>query len=747
MVERIATGCYRGRWAVLGGWIAFLVVISIVGGVAGGELRNNFDLPGAESQDAADLLKAGGFQGQSGESGQIVFAADAGLEDADVQTAAEDFLDEVRAEMPDDVVIVSPYDDDPRAQGLIGERTGTVGYAEVEFGDRDLDGATALAQDITAVRDEFDVPEGMRIELGGFLFVEQPEFSSESVGFLAAIVILLIAFGSVLAMGLPLVTALFGIGIGMAIVQLFAHVFDIPDFAPSGVAMISIGVGIDYALLIVTRYREELRAGRDPEAAVVRSLSTAGRSVLFAGTTVVLAMLSLLVFPTAVTQSLAVAISAGVLIVMLASLTLLPALLGFTGHNIDKLSIHRKGHTPRAGEASLWYRWSRVVQRRPWPIAIVGLAVLVLLAVPLFGMRLGFADTGNRPETDTTRQAYDLIADEFGDGYNGLLILALDLPGDDDEDTAVVERLRAGLDEAQGVDRVIPTEAPGAPLVILNDDGSVGFLQVVPTTSPQDERTDNLVNDLRDRVVPAAVEGSDADVLVGGFPAGTVDFAEFQATRLPIFIGVVLLLSFVLLMAVFRSLLVPLKAVIMNLLSIGAAYGVIVAVFQWGWLGGAFGLGREGPIESWAPMMLFAIVFGLSMDYEVFLLSRIKEEYNRSGDNATAVADGLARTARLITAAAAIMFCVFGAFVLNADRSLQLFGMGLAVAVLVDATVVRLLLVPATMELLGDRNWWIPAWLDRILPHIDVEGPEPGEPSEPDVQPTEPTEPTTVPGS
>jgi RND superfamily putative drug exporter len=721
MIERIARACYRHRRPVVVGWVVLLVAFVAVGNAAGGELRNNFDLPGSEAQDASDLLESGGFGGQAGETGQIVVAADAGLDDPAVRHTFEGLIDRIDAEVPE-VRVVSPYSGDPQAQIA---PDGRVGFAEVQFGDVELDEATALAGDVTAVRDDVDVPPGVEVELGGELFIEESEFSSEGIGFAAAIVILLVAFGSVLAMGLPLLTALFGIVCGVMIVNLTAHVIDIPDFAPPAVAMVGIGVGIDYALLIVTRYREELGAGRDPEGAVVRALSTAGRAVLFAGTTVVIAMLSLLVFPTAVTQSLAIVISAGVLMVMLASLTLLPALLGFAGRAIDRLSIHRKTHVARTGEASLWYRWSRVVQRRPWPAAIVGLVALLVLAAPTLSMRLGFGDTGNRPTSDTTRRAYDLLSDGFGAGSNGPLVLGVGLPGDAADDQAVLDDLAARLDDDPGVAFAVPPQ--------VNDAGEVAFVLLFPTTSPQAEATGDLVHRLRDDVAPAVTAGTGAEVLVGGAPAAAVDFADFQARYLPVFIGAVLVLSFLLLMAVFRSLLVPLKAVIMNLLSIGAAYGVVVAVFQWGWLTDALGLGEAGPIEAWAPMMLFAIVFGLSMDYEVFLLSRIKEEYSHSGDNATAVADGLARTARLITAAAAIMICVFAGFMLSADRALQLFGMGLAVAVLVDATLVRLVLVPATMELLGDRNWWMPRWLDRIVPRIDVESADPD--PEPATQP------------
>ncbi|HEX6425184.1 MAG TPA: MMPL family transporter, partial [Acidimicrobiales bacterium] len=463
---------------------------------------------------------------------------------------------------------------------------------------------------------------------------------------------------------------------------------------------------------------ESLHAGMTPEEAVVRSIDTAGRAVLFAGTTVVIAVLGLFVVGLAMVRGLAVGVSIGVLMTMLASLTLLPAVLGFVGTNIDRLGLpHRRRHEG-ADDRSIWYRWSRVIQRRPWPALVISAAVLVVLAVPVFSIRLGFGDAGNRPTSDTTRRAYDLIAEGFGPGANGPLLVVAEAR-DGDVDLPALERVSAAANDTPGV----AFAAPPAP----NDAGDAAIIPVEPLTSPQDEATEDLVHTLRDDVIPEAVGGSATTVVVGGSTASVVDFAEFTADRLPWFIGAVLVVSFGLLMVVFRSLLVPLKAVIMNLLSVGAAYGIIVAVFQWGWGRSLVGVGKEGPIDAWVPMMLFAVIFGLSMDYEVFLLSRIREEYDRTRDNATAVANGLAATARVITAAAAIMFCVFGAFVLGADRSLKLFGLGLALAVLLDATVVRLVLVPSTMELLGDRNWWLPRWLDRLLPVVHVEAAPDGE--------------------
>jgi RND superfamily putative drug exporter len=497
-----------------------------------------------------------------------------------------------------------------------------------------------------------------------------------------------------------------------------------PSFTLQLVLMLGIGVGIDYALFIVTRYRESLAEGRTPADAIELAIDTAGRAVLFAGTTVIISVLGLLVVGLDVNRALGIAAASGVAATMLASVTLLPAVLGFVGTTIDRLGLphrRRSGAATAGAGGGFWGRWSRTLQRRPLVPAVVGFVLLAALALPTFAMRLGFGDASNRPESDTTRQAYDLLAEGFGPGANGPLILAASVP--DAASAAAFDDLLAGLPEVGNV--------AGATPAIPGESGDVALAQVFPGSGPQDEATTELVHRLRDDVVPAAAGDTALEVHVGGAQAAVVDFADFTGSRLPVFMAVVLGLSFLLLLVVFRSVLVPLKAVVMNLLSIGAAYGVIVMVFQWGWGASLIGAGEPGPVEAWAPMMLFAVVFGLSMDYEVFLLSRIREDYDRTHDNATAVAHGLAGTARVITAAAAIMVVVFGGFVLSADRALQLFGLGLAVAVFLDATVVRLVLVPATMELLGDRNWWIPRWLDRILPTVQVEGAPPPQASAP----------------
>jgi RND superfamily putative drug exporter len=707
MLQRLARTCYRRRRWVLVAWIVLLVAAFALSNAVDGAFKTEFKLPGTESQAAYDLLGKSSFRNRQVQA-QVVFAANQGIDDPEVQQAMEGLFTEIEQKIPG-VDVQSPYDN-PSQVSQKGRFANKIAYAQLDFSDRSGEEFTKNGDEIKALAEKIDVP-GLEVDFGGNIFAKNElGGTSEAIGLLAAVIILLLAFGSVLAMGLPIGTALFGIGTGVAIVLSVRALVDMPDFTTAAVAMIGLGVGIDYALFIVTRYRENLGVGLDPERSVVHAIDTAGRAVLFAGTTVVISVLGLLLMKTSIMRGSAIGIAIGVLTTMVASVTLLPALLGFVGRNIDKFSIPHRKHDPN--KESGWKRWSHVIQRRPWPAAIGGLAVLLILAIPLLSMRLGFTDAGNRPESDTTRQAYDLVSDGFGAGFNGPLVLAAETPNGA-SDLAVLQQLSTKLNDTPGVAFATPP--------VANPEGTVAVLQAFPTTDPQAEATADLVSRLRGTVIPSVV-GNQLDVKVGGLTAAADDFAEYTAERLPIFMGAVLLLSFLLLMVVFRSLLVPLKAVLMNLLSIGAAYGVIVAVFQWGWGASLIGVGREAPVEAWAPVFIFAVVFGLSMDYEVFLLSRIREEYDRTGDNASAVADGLALTARVITAAALIMFFVFGSFVLGPEVALKLMGLGLAVAVLIDATVVRMVLVPATMELLGDWNWWLPKWLDRILPRVHVEG-------------------------
>ncbi len=513
---------------------------------------------------------------------------------------------------------------------------------------------------------------------------------AKGIGILAAIIILLVAFGSLIAMGLPIVTALFGIGVGVAVVSLLSRWLIVPSFGTELAAMIGIGVGIDYALFIVTRYRQGLAEGRDPRAAVIRALDTSGRAVLFAGCTVVISLLGMLLLGQPFVYGLAFGAIAGVLLVMSASLTLLPALLGFTGTKIDRLAIPflHQDADPGHNRHSFWYRWSRVIQRHPWPAALGSLAILLVLALPVFSLQMLFSDAGNDSTALTTRHAYDLLAEGFGPGTNGPLVIAVGKSPDAVSSTGPggeVQAITSGADKVVAALRTTPGIAVVAPPQV-SQSGNAAVIIVVPKTSPQSGKTEALVHHLRGQVIPTATAGTNVQALVGGFTAAGIDSAANFSHRLIWVIGAVVLFSFLLLMAVFRSIAVPIKAAIMNLLSIGAAYGVTVAVFQWGWLGGPLHIGQTGPIDPWIPLMLFTILFGLSMDYEVFLLSRIREEWLRTGDNGTAVADGLAQTARVITAAAAIMFCVFGSFVIGDLRVLKVFGLGLAVAVLIDAT-------------------------------------------------------------
>jgi RND superfamily putative drug exporter len=711
----------------------------------GSNFSTEFSLPASESNDVRILLEANAPD-RAGFTGQIVFTAEQGVNDPAVITAMTNIFEAVSR--LDGVSVASPYDQPSQINP-----TATTAFAQLDISDRSQESVQAVARQIRVLGEQSKV-EGLTIEYGGYIFevFELPQ--SEAFGLFAAIIILVLAFGSVLAMGLPVGTALAGLVLGTSLVTIISNIFAMPDFTTSLVAMIGIGVGIDYALFIVTRYREGLQAGLIVEDAIVDAVDTSGRAVIFAGITVIISLLGLFLMGIAFARGLAVGAAIGVLFMMLASLTLLPALLAMAKHRINITSraalialgvfvlfsivaiiskslplfmigtsiavaitamslIVKPLRTPlpqrviKPKTLTFWYRWSRFIQHRPWPSALGATALLLLLAMPLTSIRLGFGDSGNLPTSTTVRRAYDLIAESFGPGFSGPLYITVQ--GEVAQSPTALQDFVAVIAATDGV--------AFAQSVPASQDGSLALVVAYPTTSPQDEATSTLIQHLRNDVIPP----TGIEAKVGGFTAGGVDFARVIGQRMPLLFTGVLLLSFMLLMTVFRSVLVAIKAVIMNLLSIGAAYGVTVAIFQWGWGISLIGVGKAGPIESWAPMMLFAIVFGLSMDYEVFLLSRVKEEYDRTGNNADAVADGLAATARVITAAALIMVCVFSAFVLGYDRQLKLFGLGLATAVFIDATIVRMVLVPATMELLGDRNWWIPAWLNRVLPRVHLE--------------------------
>jgi RND superfamily putative drug exporter len=697
---RLARWCYRRRRTVVVLWIVAFVILNVVGASLGDDYSDNFSGGHSDSISAFHLLEDK-FPSRAGDTADIVFRSEAGVGDPAVRQAIEAMLaEDAPGKVPHVVALDSPYTSGGRTS-----QDGTIAYATATFDKQAGDLPTKAAQPLIDHAKAVHV-KGLTVELSGPVVsraVQEPPGGEEGIGLVAAIIILFIAFGSLLAMSLPIVAAVAGVGIGSVFVILLSHVMTVPSFAPYIALMIGLGVGIDYALFIVVRYRSGLHEGLDPEDATILSLTTAGRAVIFAGCTVIISLLGMFIMGINFIYGLSLGAVAAVLMTMLAAITLVPAILGFAGTKLAGKEKARRHH-----RETLAYRWSRQVQKHPVAMALASLTVLVVIALPIFSIRLGAADQGNDPTDLTTRRAYDLLADGFGPGFNGPILLASDLTGTTNR--SQVDQLAQQARQDPDVVSVSPT--------IVNEDGTAALVTVIPAGAPQDRSTEQLVHRLRHEIKSAGLSTH-----VGSVTAIAIDSADSVGARLPWMVAAVILLSFLLLLGVFRSVLVAVKAGIMNLLSIGAAYGVIVAIFQWGWLKDVVGIGRPGPIEFWVPMMLFTILFGLSMDYEVFLLSRVREEYLQSGDNATAVADGLATTARVITAAAAIMCAVFLSFVLGDQRVLKLMGLGLATAVFIDATIVRMVLVPSTMELLGRANWWIPKWIDRLVPNISVEAP------------------------
>jgi putative drug exporter of the RND superfamily len=701
------------RLYVVLGWIVLLVAVNAVAQSAGTSYSNNFTLPGSDSQRAADLLKSS-FPAQAGDRDTIVFRVASGtVMDPAVRTRMSRTFAEV-ARLPHVAGVVSPYS--PAKAGQAISKDGQIAFATVLFDEKANELPASAAKRVVAVATAARQP-GLEVELGGQAIeaTQQQGFGlSTAVGLFAAIVVLLITFGSVVAMGLPILTALFGLGTGLGLIALFTHVVDTPNFSSELAAMIGLGVGIDYSLFILTRFREAY-AGPGPTAgqvreSVVQAMDTAGRAVLFAGATVVIALLGMMVLGVSFLYGVAISASIGVLLVMLGSLTLLPALLAFVGARLVRPGrrARRRGETVRATGGGTWLRWSQFVQARPRTIAVVSTLVMLAIAAPALALRLGSSDASNDPRSFTAHNAYELLAEGFGKGYNGPLQVVTQHAS-----PTALAQLHTALAAASGVVSVAPPR--------LNPSGQVATISVYPHSAPQDYATSQLVSHLRADVIPPLAAQYGMHVYVGGVTAGSVDFATTLGHKLPLFIGVVVLLSALLLMVVFRSLVIPLQAAFMNLLSIGASLGVIVVVFQWDWLDGVAEISK-GPIESFIPVMLFAIVFGLSMDYEVFLISRIHEQWARGADAKRAVGEGLALTGRVVTAAAAIMICVFLSFMLGENRVIKEFGLSLASAVFLDAIVIRCLLLPAVLTLLGERTWQIPAWLDRALPHLNIEG-------------------------
>ena len=764
MYKSLGKWCFGHPWRVLSAWLVTAVVLGVIAGGLGPSFGAQISSPDSESGRAGDIL--GEHFGSVGSrvSGTIVLEAAGtagGVEDPQVRAAMTQLLAEVDAIA--DVSVGSPYEAGGAHRiATSGTAAGRIAYADIETApDFNVDESVALSTDIDHLIDSSGLRElpGVQVHIGGAWLSEQEPPETEAIGLAFAIFVLIAAVGSVVAMGVTVGTALLGVGIGAMGIVIISNVMTVPDFASTIGVMIGIGVGIDYALFIINRFREWVRHGLDLPDAVGAALDSAGRSVVFAGATVVLSLLGLLLVGLPFVSGLGISAAVTVAIVMAGSITLLPAVLGLVGGRLGTIRVRGiaasalvalallgfglgiapllagipaavavliassfgkernrlrrvvQQRPPKALRETAWYRLSRLVQARPWAGALGGCALLLLLAAPVLSLRLGFSDEGNFPPDSGTRQAYDLLAEGFGPGANGPLLIVAETPQPHDLATL------AGVADAVRVTDGVAMASPPMP----SPDGGAALIRVQPTTGPQDSATEDLVEHLRNEVIPDALAETSVSANLGGNVAFGIDFSDYLAQRMLIFFAAVLGASFLLLMAVFRSLVVPLKAVVMNMLSIGAAYGVVVAIFQWGWLGSLFGI-EGAPIEPFIPMMLFAILFGLSMDYEVFLLSRMKEEYERTGDPVNSVADGLAATARVITAAAAIMVVVFGSFVLEDNRVIKLFGFGLAAAIAFDATVVRMLIVPSTMELLGTRNWWLPAWLDRIIPNLRVEG-------------------------
>jgi RND superfamily putative drug exporter len=732
-LDGLGRSAVRHRWWFIGAWIVAAVAAVAISAGLGGKTIDTFTIPGAQSQEALDLLTER-FPEQSGSSATVVFDASGGVDDAPAQPPIQESVAAL-GRIEGVTSVTDPYG--PLSALIVssqGSTAGQIAMVTVQFADQVQD----LPADVFRQLQDAVAPAtqaGVRVEFGGAVtdYADRPPDSdADLVGLLAAVVILLFAFGSVIAMGLPIATAVFGLVVGIVLIDIVAAFTDIGTLAPVLGTMIGLGVGIDYSLFIVTRYREGLAGGLSVEAAAGRSVATAGSAVLFAGSTVVIAICGLAIAGIPYVARLGYMAGLVVVVMMLAAVTLLPAIIGVIGTRIDKWQIGRHRHAgagATTSSTSVWARWARTVARHAWLFAVLGTLILLTLAWPLLSMRLGESDDGNLPSSTTQRQAYDLIAEGFGPGTNGPLVVVVELPTAND--TALLTSISDALSATPGVDKVLPPQ-------LNTPDDDVAMLAVFPTTAPDSAATSSLVNTLRNDVLPKAVAGTGAQAFVGGLTAEFIDIGDRIADRLPYFIGAVVLLSFLLLMLVFHSVLVPLTAAVMNLLSVGAAYGAIVAVFQWGWFKDVIGLESTVPIVPFVPMMMFAVLFGLSMDYQVFLLTRVREEYDAIGDTREAVVLGLARTARVITSAALIMICVFGAFVLNFSAEVKMFGLGLAFAVFVDATVVRMMLVPSIMEILGDANWWFPKWLSW-LPRLEIDAPRAADPAGDTVSPAAPT--------
>ncbi|MFJ3897618.1 MMPL family transporter [Streptomyces sp. NPDC090083] len=711
----LARWCVRHRLAAVLLWLAAFGGVTAAAAVAGSAYSNDYEAPGTESGRATQLLKEG-FPGLGGDSDTVVWrTAPGAVRSADVEQTMTEALDRI-AQLPGVASVVSPYDG--QGTGRISA-DGRTAYATVTFAHQaeDIDEAEARAVVGAAKSAQTD---GLQVELGGSaiaLTESSSGHTAEIVGVAVAALVLFLAFGSLAASLLPIGTALVGVGTAYGAIVLLGHTMTVADFAPMLGMLIGLGVGIDYALFIVTRHRRGLKRGLPVTEAVTNAVVTTGRAVVFAGATVCIALLGMLILRLGFLNGVAIAASLTVVLTVAASVTLLPALLSLIGPRAlsrrERRRLAEHGPQPEL-PTGLAARWSAFVERRPKLLGTLALIVMTVLALPTLSLHLGTSDQGNDPRSSTTRHAYDLLADGFGPGVNGPLTLVTKIGGA--EDRLTLDNLDATLRTTEGIASVTP--------VTYDSGGSTGYFSVVPDSAPQSRRTSDLVDRLRTEVLPRAETGTSLDIHVGGVTASYDDFADVIVGKLPLFVGVVISLGCVLLLLAFRSIGIPLKAAAMNIAAVAAAFGVVVAIFQWGWGSELLGLGRAGPIEPFLPVIMVSVLFGLSMDYQVFLVSRMYEEWLETGDNRRAVRVGLAETSRVINSAAVIMISVFLAFVLSGDRVIAMFGIALASAVALDAFVLRTLLVPALMHLLGGANWWLPRRLDRVLPRISIEPPE-----------------------
>ncbi len=713
-MRTLSRWCMRHRRRVVIGWVLAAVITTVVASAVGRQYATDFTLPGTESQRVTDLLSSQ-FKAQSGDVDQIVFHYANGRYDSpQVRSAIESLLTKVESD-PHVVSVISPY----TKQGAVQvSKDGKTAFATINYDKRANLLPDATGKPVLDQIDTIHVP-GLQVAAGGQVIEQAEGFNigpATAVGVVAALVILLLTFGSLAAAGLPLVTAGLGLITGLALIGIATHLTSMSNVAPDLALMIGLGVGVDYALFIVTRFRESYTRLNDVEGAVNEAMDTSGRAILLAGTTVVIALLGMFATGVSFMYGLSIASVLTVLLVMLASLTLVPALLSRFGHRVvrESRSVRRRAARGEAPRPSAWRRWSLLVQSYPKSLALLSLAVMLAFAIPFFSLRLQSSDAGNDPTSTSTYEAYHLLSKGFGPGFNGPLLIAVEMPSAAKQ--SELPQVAAAVAKDPDVAAVTQPQ--------ISPSGKVAVITAYPDSAPQAPATTDLVNRLRQTTFPPIAKQLGVAISVGGFTAGSIDFSHVLSVKLPLFIGIVVLLSALLLFVIFRSLVIPIQAAVMNLLTIGGALGATVAVFQYGW--GASLLGIDpGPIEPWIPVLMFAVVFGLSMDYEVFLISRVREEWVHKGDASQAVADGIASTGKVITAAAAIMVCVFLSFMLGDERSLKEFGFGLAIAVFLDALVVRCVMLPAVLQLLGETTWKLPAWIDKRLPEVNIEGSSP----------------------